>query len=319
MPSLQRILLLLSLFLLMPIAHAEGPSFLSRLPAEWSPAQLARSASFEIESRHTGQRYRVLLGIPFSAAPKAGYPVLWALDGLASFPTMEAFRPRQPREQTRVADAWRERAAGQVRDGLIVAVGYASGEPFNVDARALDYTPEPQAPTGDLLSPRHGGAEAFLAFLTEELRPLLAEYFPMDPQRHTLFGFSYGALFTLHTLSTQPQYFQRYWAASPSLWFADHQTIKALPQRLKALDFAAAPVRVTITVGRDEQYPEQFASANIREQLQVRTMVDNVHRFAQLLQEKPGTQVTTFDLPGSDHYDMLQHGARHVLAFAFAP
>lgn len=308
--------LLLTLGLLVPQlpARAEAP-----LPPGWAPVVQTRSASFELVSRHTGQRYRILLGLPFAPAPKAGYPVLWALDGHASFPAMEAFRPRQPRAQSSAADAWRERAAGEVHDGLIVAVGYASGEPFDLDARALDYTPSPQAPTGDLLSPRHGGAEAFLAFLSEELRPLLAQHFRMDPQRHTLFGFSYGGLFTLHTLSTRPQHFQRYWAASPSLWFADHQSLKGLAERVQTLDFGAAPVRATITVGHDEQYPERFATPNIREKLQTRRMVDNAQHFARLLGEQPGARVRFFDLAGRDHYDMFQHGVRQVMQFAFAP
>ncbi len=315
---LRALILVATLMLGLPATtHAAAPE--PALPEGWTTVEAGRSASFELHSRHTGQHYRILLGLPMSAAPKAGYPVLWALDGGASFMSMDAFRPRQPRTQPRPADAWRDRAAGEVHDGLLVAIAYASGEAFDVNARALDYTPEPDGPTGDMLSPRHGGADAFLRFLTEELRPLLAQHFTMDPQRHTLFGFSYGGLFTLHTLSTQPQHFQRYWAASPSLWFADHQTMRALPARLQAQDFAAAPIRLTITVGHDEQYPASFASPNLRQKLQTRTMVDNVQRFARLLRERPGTQVSLHDLAGRDHYDMFQHGARHAMAFAFAP
>jgi uncharacterized protein len=294
-------------------APAPGP-----LPPAWQAVQLPNSASFEVSSQHTGQRYRILLGLPASPPPPAGYPVLWALDGVASFPLMESFRPRPAKHRDEAVAAWRERA-GTVEDGLIVAVGYASGEPFDVDARALDYTPVPQGPTGDKLSPAHGGAAAFLAFLTEELRPRLARHFAMDAQRHTLFGFSYGGLFTLHTLSTQPQHFQRYWAASPSLWFGEHQTVRALPQRLEKLDFASAPIRVNITVGRDEQYPERYASAQIREKLMARTMVDNAERFSALLQARPGVAASFSSLPAHDHHDMLMHGARRVIGFAFAP
>lgn len=296
--------------------HTAPALALEPLPAQWAPATLFRSLAFDMPSRYTGQHYRVWLALPHAEAPPAGYPVLWALDGLASLPLMEPTRPRpaSPNESVQ----WRQQV-GVEPAGLIVAVGYASGDAFDVNARALDYTPVPTARTGDAFSPQHGGAAAFLQFLTLELRPLLARHFAMDPARHTLFGFSYGGLFALHTLSTQPRHFQRYWAASPSLWFAEHQTVRALPQRLPALDFAQQPTRVMVTVGTDEQYPAQFASPAVQKKLQTRTMVDNASGFAQTLRDSgtPGLQVEFQQIPGHDHQDMLAHGARRVVDFAF--
>ncbi|WP_205754813.1 alpha/beta hydrolase [Azoarcus sp. DD4] len=298
-------------------AQAQSISVAAPLPVEWAPVQLSRSLGFDIESRHTGQRYRIAIGLPHKPAPTAGYPVLWALDGLASFPLMETVRPRPPAAGE--SAEWR-RKIGDEPAGLIVAIGYASGEPIDVNARALDYTPPgTTAPSGDSFSGRHGGADAFLRFLTQELRPLLARHFPMNPQQHTLFGFSYGGLFTLHTLSTQPQHFQRYWAASPSLWFGGHHVLETLPQRLPALDFVAHPARVTITVGLDEQYPASFATPQQQERLQSRRMVDNAERFAGLLTPRPGVQLQLLKLAAHEHPDMLTHGARRVVDFAFAP
>jgi predicted alpha/beta superfamily hydrolase len=290
---------------------------LAPVPAEWRPAELSRSLSFDVRSKFTGQRYRILIGLPHKAAPAGGYPVLWALDGLASFPLMEVVRPRPP-AATESAQ-WRQKI-GEEPAGLIVAVGYASGDAIDVNARALDYTPQVTGNTGDAFSTQHGGADAFLRFLTEELRPQLARYFPMHPQKNTLFGFSYGGLFALHTLSTQPQYFQRYWAASPSLWFGESVTMKALPQRLRALQPGQGVNKVVVTVGLDEQYPASFASPEVRQRLQARTMVDNAELFARLLTESAstGVQVQFQKLAAHDHQDMLMHGARRVVDFAFA-
>jgi hypothetical protein len=306
-----------------PQMQTQSQTSLEPIPANWTPAQLTRSLSFDMASKHTGQRYRIMLGLPHQPAPPGGYPVLWALDGLASFPLMEFSRPRPPSPTEN--PQWRKKV-GDEPPGLIVAVGYASGEPMDIDARALDYTPpgtggNGDTYAGDTFSGRHGGAPAFLRFLTEELRPLLARHFEMDPRRHTLFGFSYGGLFTLYTLSTQPQHFQRYWAASPSLWFGEHRTLRMLPERLKTLQFAQPPVSVMITVGRDEQYPEHFASPEEKKKLETRTMVDNAASFARLLQEsgKEGLQARYQALPAHDHLDMLLHGTRHVIDFAFAP
>ncbi len=307
----------------MQISHpcfSQSPSPINRepLPANWAPAQLSRSLSFDMDSKHTGQRYRILIGLPHKAAPASGYPVLWALDGLASFPFMEVTRPRPASPNESVE--WRKKI-GDEPAGLIVAIGYASGEAIDVNARALDYTPETPATTGDSFSSQHGGAAAFLQFLTQELRPMLARHFAMNPKQHTLFGFSYGGLFALHTLSTQPQHFQRYWAASPSLWFGDHQTLKQLPQHLESLRFKQHPAQVMITVGLDEQYPASFASAALKKRLETRTMVDSAERFANLLDGagQADLQAKFQSLPAHDHHDMLMHGARRVIDFAFAP
>jgi uncharacterized protein len=294
------------------MASAGGTMPKLALPAAWGSAQLSRSRSFEIDSAYTGQRYRILLGLPHKAA--AAYPVLWALDGLASFPLMEFARPRPISEHE--SPAWRARIGDQPA-GLIVAIGYASGEPMDVNARALDYTPQ-RAGAGDAFSPQHGGATAFLAFLTEELRPYLAHYFTMDEQRHTLFGFSYGGLFTLHALSTAPQHFQRYWAASPSLWFGDHATLQHLPQRLDQLGDEISTVQAMITVGKEEQWPSGEIEAATRLKLADRKMVQNAERFAQVLQQQAGVAVEFQSLADHDHYDMLLHGARRVVEFAFA-
>ena len=302
------------------VAHAQPRSVptvttLAPLPSDWAPAQLPRSVSFDMTSRHTGQRYRILIGLPHP--PAASYPVLWALDGLATFPLLDFWRPRPTAEAEN--PRWR-RKVGAEPSGLIVAVGYASGAPMDVDGRAQDYTPATTAPTGDQLSQRHGGAAAYLRFLTEELRPLLARHFPMDPQRHTLFGFSYGGLFALQTLSTEPQHFQRYWAASPSLWFGQHQVLRELPQHLDALRRVSAPLRVVITVGQDEQFPPRFASPERQQMLQDRAMVDNATEFARLLaRAEPMLQVQLLRVADHDHHDMLLHGTRRVIDFAFAP
>ncbi len=289
------------------------------IPADWRPAQLSRSLSFDLDSTYTGQRYRIIVGLPHKPAPASGYPTLWMLDGLASFPITEFVRPRPPAANE--SAAWRAKI-GEEPAGLVVAIGYPSGEIIDVNGRALDYTPPLEAgtKTGDLLSARFGGSANFLKFLTLELRPLIAKHFAMDPQRHTLFGFSYGGLFTLNTLSTEPQHFQRYWAASPSLWFGEKHLLKQLPQRLSAMQFAA-PTRVMITVGMDEQYPERFATPELQQRLQARAMVDNTRQFARQLGDAKlaGLQLEAQSVAGHDHHDMLLHGARRVVDFAFAP
>lgn len=284
------------------------------LPAGWQPALLSRTFSFDLPSHHTGQCYRVLVGLPAEKPSAEGYPVLWMLDGLASYPLTEVARSRSPGG---AVAGWRQKDPA----GLVVGIGYASGESFTTDARARDYTPESPGSAEDPPSRAHGGAGAFLKFMLEELRPLLACHLPMDPARHSLFGFSYGGLFVLHVLLTEPWHFQRYWAASPSLWFSDGMLLRKLPAGLSVLQ-RAGPLRVTLTVGLDEQYPEQFISEAHQQHLQARAMVERARAFGQQLEAAalPGLDLDFRVVPGHDHLDMLMHGARRVVEhFAFSP
>lgn len=290
----------------------------TRLPTDWQAAQYTGAMSFEMDSKFTGQRYQILVGLPTAAPPASGYPVLWALDGLASFSMMEVARPRHA--VSAESTAWRERRA-PASDGLIVAIGYASGMPFDVNARAKDYTPQVDGPSGDSFSTEHGGSQAFLLFLTLELRPLIAQQFPLDARRHTLFGFSYGGLFAADTLTSAPKHFQRYWIASPSLWFGNHHVMRNLDGRLSQWKSPMANTQVVLTVGQDEQFPLAFDSAAHQDRLSTRAMVDNNTRLKTQLDRlgKDKVSVIQMVVPGHDHLDMLAHGARRVLGFAFAP
>jgi predicted alpha/beta superfamily hydrolase len=65
-----------------------------------------------------------------------------------------------------------------------------------------------------------GGADKFLSFFRSELIPFIDHKYPSS-HKNLLFGHSYGGLFTLYTLFTQPDLFQSYIASDPSLWWND--------------------------------------------------------------------------------------------------
>lgn len=298
-----------------PSLSAAPPAIgeLPAAPAGWQPAQLPSAWQFELRSVHTGRQYHILVSKPHLPAPAAGYPVLWMLDGGASFPLASVSLPRPSRPPA----AGRRPGPAGLAAGLVIGIAHASDEAFDIDARASDYTPEPDTDSGDLLSPAFGGAAAFRRFLVDELRPVIAAQFPLDATRHTLFGFSYSGLFTVDTLATAHAPFQRYWAASPSLWFSD-----ALPmRRLKAGAARLAPhvERVMLTVGQEEQYPTATLPAERLAHLAQRAMVSRVGEAAALLAAaNPQCSVTSLAAAEHDHFDMLMHGARRVLQFAFA-
>lgn len=271
--------------------------------SEWQPVELPAARTFEIQSRRTGENYRILIRLPPGPPPKSGYPALWMLDGDASFPLIFS-QPAHGLFQAPAASS----------TGLTIAIGFPGGSPFDAPARSRNYTPRPDRETGDMVSVDFGGSEDFLHFIAEELRASLSELYPLDPTRQTLFGFSYGGLFVVHTLLSCPKYFQRYWAASPSLWFSDFMMMRQM--RRDAVTGSAE--RLVITVGKDEQYAEHALPAGRQEHLSRRAMVDNAVEAAGLIaRANPDLRVDLTVASDHDHLDMLMHGARRVRAMAF--
>ena len=51
------------------------------------PAVLPFTVQFDLPSKITGRTYRIYVALPPAPPPKAGYPVLYVLDGDMAFPT----------------------------------------------------------------------------------------------------------------------------------------------------------------------------------------------------------------------------------------
>lgn len=166
-------------------------------------------AQFQIKSKNTGHDYLIQIYKPPVAPPQHGYPVLYILDGNATFPS--------------AANIAQSIGAGSTKLGLdplmIVAVGYPQQKTFDVQKRAYDYTPEPSSEFQAQGKYKYGGADQFIAFLNNELKPEIAQQFPINSQQQSIYGHSYGGLFVLYHFFQKPDAFQRYFAASPSLWF----------------------------------------------------------------------------------------------------
>jgi hypothetical protein len=61
-----------------------------------------------------------------------------------------------------------------------------------------------------------GGAAGFLDFLVNQLRPLLAKEYRMDPNDHGYAGHSGGGQFGLYVLFSRPESFTKYLISSPA-------------------------------------------------------------------------------------------------------
>lgn len=212
-------LLLLVLCGVFAQAHAQpdlsqriGRTVADAPPAGW------RIDDVRLRSADGERAYRVRLLVPERAPPAAGFPVLWMLDGNAVLMTLDA--------------QLLGRVAASAQPPVIALIGYDNDLRIDAAARSLDYTParpgEDPATARDPLSPerRSGGADAFLSLITGKIRPAVAERVHIDPARQTLWGHSYGGVFVLHALFSQPAAFQQYIAVEPSLWWGEGQLVR---------------------------------------------------------------------------------------------
>ncbi|HEX4933574.1 MAG TPA: alpha/beta hydrolase-fold protein, partial [Gemmatimonadaceae bacterium] len=120
--------------------------------------------------------------------------------------------------------------SGEVPPMVVVGVGYPETDgrgytPAYMANRTRDYTP-----TRDAGMPGGGGSAAFLAFLKDELVPMVESRYRTDPARRGLGGHSLGGLFATYALLHEPSLFARYWIGSPSLWWDKQLAFSWVPQ-----------------------------------------------------------------------------------------
>ena len=250
-----------------------------------------RFTQLDLDSADGQRHYRLWVGTPNRPAPASGYPVLWMLDGNAALGALDS-------------QQLAKLAAGQAP--LLVAVGYQTEQRIERAARTYDYTPAlpGQAEQRDPLTGQpSGGVDAFLDLLTERMRPMVAGLAPIDLQRQTLWGHSYGGLAVLHALFTRPGAFSDYAAASPSLWWHDGaivQEAQGLEQRL-----GNTPARLLLMRGSEEP-------ANPR--AQVKGDVERPAReLAADLAKVKGLRVHFERFEGLDHGQMLGASLKTVI------
>ncbi|WP_431280766.1 alpha/beta hydrolase [Humitalea sp. 24SJ18S-53] len=258
---------------------------------------------FDISGGNGGV-YRIMIAVPESPPPVAGFPVLYHLDGNAVFASMvEAMRIQGARG-----------SATGVAPGIIVGIGYAVDGPFDRLRRTLDYTPpaDPatlgERPDGGEWTPT-GGADAFLDMLESQVKPLVAGLAAVDPARQALFGHSLGGLCALHMLLARPHAFARIVAVSPSLWWNGGAVLRALDARGTSLP--AERARVMIAVGGEEEPPETPGEDAHAARRRAHGLITNARAFADRL---PADVFRIF--PGENHGSAVHAALGPALRFA---
>jgi predicted alpha/beta superfamily hydrolase len=97
-----------------------------------------------------------------------------------------------------------------------------------------------------------GGADKFLSFFKNELIPYVDKTYPTNGT-NSLYGHSYGGLFVMYALLSEPQLFGSYYATDPPFRFNDDFLIKRAAQKLGNLP----PDRILWVAGIESTYKSQ--------------------------------------------------------------
>lgn len=199
------------------------------------PVTIPNSELRTIESRSTGRTYDLYIRKPadYDKDKNRKYPVLYLLDGQWHFKLLDAVVGGL------VYDKW-------MPDIIVVGITYSGEKPDYEGLRVMDYTPTPGPQKGS------GDGPKFLKFIKTELIPLTEANYRADPSRRILGGHSYGGLFTLYAMFTEPTLFWGYLAGSPAIpWDNDYlvrqeqqyyENHKDLPVRLFMAAGGAEPL-----------------------------------------------------------------------------
>lgn len=204
-------------------------------PSTGYPSVTVRGSEVRaMKSASTGRSYDLYIRKPadFDKNKDKKYPVLYLLDGQWDFKLLDSVVGGLVYDK-------------QMPDIVVVGITY-SGDDADYDAlRARDYTPTPGVREGS------GDGPKFLGFIKTELIPFVEDNYRGDPARRILGGHSFGGLFTLYAMFTDPSLFWGYLAGSPDFTWDNDFLVK------QEADFATKhknlPVRLFMGVGGAEE------------------------------------------------------------------
>ena len=199
----------------------------------------------DVESPQLGNRRDLYAYLPPSHGDGRPFPVVYMHDGLNLFD-----------EATSNSGEWQvdetmERLAGEGLEAVVVGV------PHGPDRRE-EYA--------------GAGAEAYLSFLVDTVRPLVEAAFDADGSREArgIAGSSLGGVISLQGLLAHPDVFGFAGVFSPAFWWNDDRLFELVERT------PPPPARIYLDVGDDEDPDERIRAS----------YVDGFERMSALLREK---------------------------------
>jgi len=210
---------------------------------------------------------------------------------------------------------------------LVVGIGYRMGPiAETVVVRTRDFTPTVDPLFGRLFPAQQmmGGADRFLAFIRDELKPWVQNRYDLGADDAAFFGHSQGGLFATYTLLSEPATFQRYAIGSPSLWW-DDDVMFDFEERY-ALSHDDLPAKVFFAVGEYEdhdgrQREDRRLPADERAKGAARRidMVADTQRMVASLRRRnyPGLVLDSVVLPGEFHVTVAHLNLSRALRYLY--
>ncbi|HVT71550.1 MAG TPA: alpha/beta hydrolase-fold protein [Lacunisphaera sp.] len=272
-------------------------------PSDGAPVVIPRARQYDITSRINGREYRVYVAMPFKADPAKKYPVIYLLDGNWYFGPA-AYN---------VTESGGARA---IQQAIVVGLGYPSDDNDLANSRRLlELTPSDPNSSDK----RRGGGDDFLRILEEEVKPLVAARYPVDPTHQILFGKSLGGLAVLRSLFRNPGAYQAYIAASPAIAWNNRQVLEDEAAFTKRVRDEKLSLRLLITVGGDEHYRGDDPARKAADEQN--GMIANAAGLAQRLSvlNSDRVQVSYAVIPDENHVMVSLASIGRALGFALKP
>ncbi|MFI8416670.1 alpha/beta hydrolase [Serratia sp. NPDC078593] len=245
-----------------------------------------RFSDLRIRSKEGERHYRIRFAAPNQPPPAQGYPVIYFLDGNAVLMALN--------------NELLSELAKDAHPPLLVMIGYDNALRIDAPGRAYDYTPQQPADQRGVHPGmphwRNGGADDFLQLIETKIKPAVEARFMVDRQRQTLWGHSFGGIFVLHTLFTQPQAFQNFIAVEPSLWWGKRFIFNEAQNLLQQHPTLAAHLVLWMGTQRTQKKPDHAGAGANR---------NDTRKLAQRLAALDGLQVHYREWPEYGHGEML--------------
>lgn len=285
---------------------------------QYDASKWPRVERTQLKMRWNGRLYRVWVSAPQGKPPEQGYPVLYVTDANGVFDTAA---------QAAYVQAFYSEVTG-VRAGIVVGIGYDIDLPFPPE-RAYDLSPPDPNPPADAAVMRNeavagtGGADHFLDFIEQAVKPEIARRYAVNPKHQALFGHSRGGLFVLHALFTRSDAFQYYIAASPAIWWHDRFILKEAAAFSAAYARQPKPLHLMLSVGAEEGSAMAAGTGRTADGKQAvptqTAMVANVEALARDLStlNAKGLDVHYRSFAETNHITMLSPAIGAAVTFAF--
>ena len=209
----------------------------------------------KIDSLYSGvlkEQREIWIHVPEDFDVAKTYPVIYVLDASQHFYV--------------VVGMLKQLIPWKIPNSIIVGI-------TNTD-RTRDFTPTNVPFQRGQESKTSGGANNFLKFVEQELKPFINNKYPTE-NTTTIIGHSIGGLFVLYAFLNHENVFDNYLAIDPSLWWDKENLVKTAKDKIntknlkeKSLYIAVAnsigKAMDTVKVRKDKSVPTEQIRANLK-------------------------------------------------------